>query len=142
MYNVIMTNVSKDASASSARDWKNELSPEQCSVLREGATEAPFSGKYVDMKEDGMYSCAGCGSELFNSKTKFESGSGWPSFYDISNNEAVALREDKSFGMSRVEAICKTCGGHLGHVFDDGPKDKTGTRYCINSCALEFSKKK
>jgi len=126
--------------ASSVRDWKKVLSPEQYQVLREKGTEAPFSGKYVNMKEDGTYSCSGCGTELFSSDTKFESGSGWPSFYDVSNSKAVELHEDNNHGMSRVEVVCKNCGGHLGHVFDDGPADKTGKRYCINSCALEFSR--
>lgn len=124
------------------KDWKKVLNPEQYKVLRERSTEAPFTGKYVDMKDDGTYSCAGCGTELFTSGTKFESGSGWPSFYEAANSKAVELHEDKAHGMNRVEVVCSNCGGHLGHVFDDGPRDKTGKRYCINSCALEFNKKK
>lgn len=129
------------------KDWKKVLSPEQYRVLREGATEAPFAGKYVDMKDSGMYSCAGCGTKLFSSDTKFESGSGWPSFYDVVNNNTVELVEDSSHGMNRVEVMCKNCGGHLGHVFDDLPAGRqvvlppNARRCCINSCALEFSAK-
>lgn len=123
------------------KDWKKALSPDQYKILREKGTEAPFTGKYVDMKDDGMYSCAGCGAQLFSSDTKFESGSGWPSFYDVAHNDAVELHEDTAHGMNRVEVTCKNCGGHLGHLFDDGPREKTGQRYCINSCALEFSRK-
>ncbi len=124
------------------KDWKKELTPEQYHILREKGTEAPFTGKLVHMKDDGMYHCAACGVELFSSETKFESGSGWPSFYDIARNEAVELHDDDTLGMHRVEVTCRNCGGHLGHLFDDGPADKTGKRYCINSCALEFKKKK
>jgi peptide-methionine (R)-S-oxide reductase len=123
------------------RDWRKELTPTQYHILREKGTEPPFTGKYVDMKDDGMYHCAGCGAELFSSETKFESGSGWPSFYEVAKNGAVELHEDNSHGMSRIEVTCKNCGGHLGHVFDDGPADKTGKRYCINSCSLDFKKK-
>ncbi len=124
------------------KDWKKELTPEQYHILREKGTEAPFSGKLVHMKDDGMYHCAACGAELFSSDTKFESGSGWPSFYDVAKSEAVELHDDDTLGMHRVEVTCRNCGGHLGHVFDDGPLDKTGKRYCINSCALDFQKKK
>ncbi len=142
-----MPKVQKDAStdstsspqARSAQDWKKILSPEQYRILRESGTETPFTGKYLDMKERGVYSCAGCRAELFSSDTKYESGSGWPSFYDVANSEAVELTEDSSYGMNRVGVVCKSCGGHLGHLFDDGPSDKTGKRYCISSCALEFS---
>lgn len=135
-----MPKVNKDASTRSAQDWKKILTPEQYRVLREKDTEPPFTGKYVDIKEDGVYLCAGCGAELFSSDTKFEAGSGWPSFYDVANNRTVELHEDSAHGMNRVEVTCKNCGGHLGHVFDDGPIDKTGKRYCINSCALSFKK--
>lgn len=118
------------------------LSDEQRRILYEGGTEPPFSGQYVDHHEDGMYTCAACGTELFASSTKFESGSGWPSFYDVLNKGHVELKTDTSHGMTRTEVICVTCKGHLGHVFADGPRDKTGLRYCINSACLDFKGKK
>lgn len=118
--------------------WRSELTPEQYEVLRKAATERPFTGRYVSTKADGTYRCAGCGNELFASDTKFDSGSGWPSFTEPKNLENVELKEDRSHGMTRVEVTCATCGGHLGHVFDDGPSDKGGKRFCINSCALEL----
>ncbi|MGC8513928.1 MAG: peptide-methionine (R)-S-oxide reductase MsrB [Acidimicrobiales bacterium] len=121
----------------SEEEWKSRLSPEQYEVLRKAGTERPWSGKYVDNHEDGTYTCAGCGSVLFDSSTKFESGSGWPSFYEPAVAEAVEVVEDRSHGMVRTEVRCRRCGGHLGHVFDDGP-NPTGLRYCMNSLSLDF----
>lgn len=120
--------------------WKEKLTPEQYRVLREKGTESAFTGALVDNHEKGVYTCAACGQELFSSDTKFESGTGWPSFDNPVNLENVELKEDSTLGMSRTEIICKNCGGHLGHLFNDGPKETTGQRYCINSCALNFKK--
>jgi len=120
-------------------EWKGVLTPEQFRVLRQAGTEHAFSGEYWDSHEQGIYRCAGCGEELFDSSTKFDSGCGWPSFYEGLDAEKIEEHEDTSFGMRRVEVVCKKCGGHLGHVFPDGPKP-TGMRYCINSASLKFDK--
>jgi peptide-methionine (R)-S-oxide reductase len=123
----------------SDEQWRDRLSGEQYAVLRQQATEPPFTGKYVDMKDDGTYRCAGCGAVLFTSDTKFDSGTGWPSFYEPAVAENIEARPDQSHGMTRTEVVCRRCGGHLGHVFDDGPRP-TGLRYCINSCSLDFDR--
>ena len=121
------------------KDWKKILSNEQYRILRRKGTEPPFTGKYLENKEDGTYVCAACGNPLFSSKTKFDSSSGWPSFWEAIKKENIELKSDNSFGMNRIEVLCSNCGGHLGHVFDDGPKP-TGKRYCINSESLDFKK--
>ena len=134
--------------SNSDTDWKEKLTPEQYKVMREGDTERPFTGKYWNEHSQGMYKCAACGAELFRSDTKFESGTGWPSFTEPANRENIELREDKSLFRRRTEVLCKRCGAHLGHVFDDGPVTKegsggappTGKRYCINSVCLKLEK--
>jgi len=121
-------------------EWQAELTSEQYDVLRRKGTEPAFTGEYWDTKEKGVYRCAGCGQELFSSDTKFDSGTGWPSFYQPMGDEAVEMEDDRSLFMRRTEVLCSSCGGHLGHVFDDGP-NPTGLRYCINSCSLDFDAK-
>jgi peptide-methionine (R)-S-oxide reductase len=118
-------------------EWKEVLSEEEYRILRESGTEPSFSGDLLDVEDEGQFTCAGCGTELFDSETKFGSGTGWPSFFAPANEANVETQIDRSHGMERIEVLCGTCGGHLGHVFDDGP-DPTGKRYCINSASLDF----
>jgi len=120
-------------------EWRGKLTPEQYRITREKGTERAFTGKYHASKEPGMYKCVCCGTPLFDSDAKFDSGTGWPSFTEPKIAEAVETRPDNAWGMNRTEVVCRNCGGHLGHVFDDGPRDAGGLRYCINSCALDFS---
>lgn len=127
-----------DSTTNTEEQWRTKLDPTQFRVLRQGATEPPFSGKYVDEKRPGVYACAGCGTELFESETKYESGSGWPSFYEPIGEDRIVEKQDTSHGMVRTEIVCANCGGHLGHVFPDGPRP-TGLRYCVNSASLELN---
>ncbi len=136
-----MTDNQIDPIPQTDEEWKAKLTPEQYRILREKGTEAPFTGKYYNDHSEGMYRCAACGLELFSSDTKFDSGTGWPSFTDPVNLENVVLQKDESLSMDRTEVVCKRCGSHLGHVFDDGPKDRGGKRFCINSCALNLEQK-
>lgn len=130
----------KDPKSLSDNDWKDRLSEEQYRILREKGTERAFTGEYDIHFEDGTYHCAGCNTKLFDSGSKYDSGCGWPAFYKTAAKGAVIEKVDKSFGMIRTEVVCGNCGGHLGHVFTDGPSDKTGMRYCINSVSLDFKK--
>ena len=122
-------------------EWRAELSPEEYAVLRRAGTERPGTGKLLSEDRVGVYSCRACGNELFRSDAKFESHCGWPSFFQPSRSDAVELREDRSHGMARTEVLCRRCGSHLGHVFDDAPQTPTGDRYCMNSVALRFEPK-
>jgi len=131
----------KNPLGKSEAQLKEELGAERYSVLREGGTERAFTGKYWDLKDDGIYRCAGCGEPLFSSETKFDSGSGWPSFYEPAKGESIKENKDMSHGMIRTEVVCGKCESHLGHVFPDGPAETTGLRYCINSACLDFDKK-
>jgi peptide-methionine (R)-S-oxide reductase len=126
--------------AKSEDEWRKELTPEQYQVLRQAGTERAFTGQYWDCHDDGVYRCAACGAELFDANTKFDSGTGWPSFTEPMVADAVEIKSDISHGMVRTEVVCKRCGGHLGHVFDDGP-GPNGQRYCINSCSLDLDKR-
>lgn len=126
--------------AKSEQEWHDELTPAQYEVLRRRGTETPFTGSYVYEKRDGTYRCAACGSALFASDAKFESGTGWPSFTEPTDRANVELHDDYGHGMHRIEVLCAACGGHLGHVFDDGPGE-TGERFCINSCSLELEER-
>ena len=123
-----MTDKTTDKIRKTDQEWRQELTPQQYSVLRQQATERPFTGEYVHNKESGVYTCAACGQPLFTSDTKFESGTGWPSFWDMIEKGSVEVRQDNNHGMQRLEAVCSRCGSHLGHVFEDGPRDTTGLR--------------
>ncbi len=125
----------------SEEEWRKALTPEQFRVLREKGTERPFTGRLLEIKDKGVYRCAGCGQELFPSDSKYDSGSGWPSFSSTASEEAVERRDDRTLGINRTEILCSRCGGHLGHVFEDGPAP-TGLRYCVNSEALDFKAEK
>lgn len=133
---------SKGGMPKTEEEWKKKLTPEQYRILRQKGTEPAFTGKYCANKGKGMYVCAGCGSRLFSSDAKFDSGSGWPSFYAVATKGAVKLHDDNSHGMRHIEVLCACCGSHLGHVFDDALQTRTGRRFCINSCALDFRRGK
>ncbi|HTK05418.1 MAG TPA: peptide-methionine (R)-S-oxide reductase MsrB [Candidatus Eisenbacteria bacterium] len=129
-----------DKIVKSDEEWRKELTPEQYKIMREKGTEAPGTGEYYHSKEKGMYLCAACGQELFSSDAKYDSGSGWPSFWAPAGADKVETAEDGTLGMRRVEIMCSRCGAHLGHVFDDGPAETTGKRFCVNSASLKLKK--
>lgn len=135
IYNVSMAKPTEE-------ELRKKLTPEQYNILRQKGTEAPFTGEFLHNKDTGMYTCAACGAKLFSSETKFDSGSGWPSFYDVFSSDSVKLSEDRDLGMRRVEVSCANCGSHLGHVFNDAPDQPTGMRFCINSACLGFKPEK
>jgi len=136
-----MQELTADEMPKTNEDWKQKLTPEQYDVLRMKGTEAPFSSALAEDHSDGVFRCAACGTELFKSEDKFDSGTGWPSFVAAAAGDKVKLEDDSSHGMHRTEVVCANCGGHLGHLFDDGPADRGGKRFCINGCALNLEKK-
>lgn len=140
LHNIFPQTTMDDSMPKNEKEWKEKLTPEQYHILRQKGTEPPFSGEYYHNEEDGMYHCAACGAALFSSSAKYDSGSGWPSFFQANAPESIKLDTDDSHGMHRTEVVCTRCGGHLGHLFDDGPQP-TGQRYCINSAALKFKEK-
>jgi peptide-methionine (R)-S-oxide reductase len=136
-----ITDAAGDALPATDEEWRRRLTPEQYQVLRQAGTERPFSGTYVDTDDDGLYRCAACGNPLFDSRTKYHSGTGWPSFTEAVSPDAVELVEDRSHGMVRTEVRCARCHSHLGHVFADGPRHAGGQRWCMNSCALDLQER-